>query len=126
MVKTPATNLLCTPSTSMYWLSRNFTRAWAMVNLVVVMFAPCMNANLSINSEPMWERACSRMRCVSHPIHLLIHRIREQARSHSLARVRFEGFAGGRCLPRLPAEYPPTHARFPQKAQTTGNRHTQC
>ena len=30
----------------------------------------------------MWERACSRMRCVSQLIHGLIHRIREQARSH--------------------------------------------
>ena len=32
----------------------------------------------------MWERACSRMQCVSQQIHRLIHRIREQARSHSL------------------------------------------
>jgi len=30
----------------------------------------------------MWERACSRMQCVSQHIHWLIHRIREQARSH--------------------------------------------
>src|SRR5450830_1422860 len=40
IVNTPATNLLCTPSTSMYWLSRNSTRAWAMVNRVVVMSRP--------------------------------------------------------------------------------------
>ena len=32
----------------------------------------------------MWERACSRMQCVSQQIHWLIQRIREQARSHSL------------------------------------------
>ena len=30
----------------------------------------------------MWERACSRMQCVSQQIHWLSHRIREQARSH--------------------------------------------
>ncbi|MRU50435.1 hypothetical protein FIV37_09000 [Pseudomonas gessardii] len=30
----------------------------------------------------MWERACSRWRCISQPIHWLIHRHREQARSH--------------------------------------------
>ncbi len=31
---------------------------------------------------PLWERACSRMRCISQCICKLIHRIREQARSH--------------------------------------------
>ncbi|MPR04847.1 hypothetical protein F0169_23895 [Pseudomonas sp. MAFF 212408] len=31
----------------------------------------------------MWERACSRMRCVSRYIWRLIQRIREQARSHT-------------------------------------------
>ena len=36
----------------------------------------------------MWERACSRMQCVSQQIHWLIHRIREQARSHIFDRVR--------------------------------------
>ncbi|AZP71802.1 hypothetical protein EJJ20_20610 [Pseudomonas poae] len=36
----------------------------------------------------MWERACSRMQCVSQHIHWLIHRIREQARSHIFDRVR--------------------------------------
>ncbi|QBQ14076.1 hypothetical protein DCC84_31935 [Pseudomonas sp. SXM-1] len=30
----------------------------------------------------MWERACSRMRCVSQRKCRLIYRIREQARSH--------------------------------------------
>ncbi len=30
----------------------------------------------------MWERACSRMRCVIQRIRRLIQRIREQARSH--------------------------------------------
>ena len=30
----------------------------------------------------MWERACSRMRCISLHMHPLTHRIREQARSH--------------------------------------------
>ncbi|TFB40030.1 hypothetical protein E3W21_15295 [Pseudomonas sp. F01002] len=30
----------------------------------------------------MWDRACSRMRCVRQLICRLIHRIREQARSH--------------------------------------------
>ncbi|TFY88802.1 hypothetical protein DYL59_14290 [Pseudomonas kairouanensis] len=31
----------------------------------------------------MWERACSRKRCISHPMHQLKDRIREQARSHN-------------------------------------------
>ena len=35
----------------------------------------------------MWERACSRMQCVSQQINWLIHRIREQARSHIFDRV---------------------------------------
>ncbi|TSD76950.1 hypothetical protein FFI16_011165 [Pseudomonas sp. KBS0710] len=30
----------------------------------------------------MWERACSRMRYLSRQMYWLIHRIREQARSH--------------------------------------------
>ena len=30
----------------------------------------------------MWERACSRRRCVSQYIWRLNHRLREQARSH--------------------------------------------
>ena len=30
----------------------------------------------------MWERACSRMQCVSQQIHWLNYRFREQARSH--------------------------------------------
>ncbi|RRW58746.1 hypothetical protein EGJ55_00540 [Pseudomonas moraviensis] len=32
--------------------------------------------------EPLWERACSRMRCTSHCTHRLAGRLREQARSH--------------------------------------------
>ncbi|SDZ68320.1 hypothetical protein SAMN05216247_12135 [Pseudomonas salomonii] len=40
----------------------------------------------------MWERACSRMRCDSQHMKRLIHRIREQARSHT---YRFaQGFSG--------------------------------
>ena len=31
----------------------------------------------------MWERACSRRRSVSQQMYRLIHRFREQARSHS-------------------------------------------
>ncbi len=30
----------------------------------------------------MWERACSRMRFISHQMYRLTHRFREQARSH--------------------------------------------
>ncbi|TSD79628.1 hypothetical protein FFI16_025415 [Pseudomonas sp. KBS0710] len=30
----------------------------------------------------MWERACSRRRCVSQQVYRLIRRFREQARSH--------------------------------------------
>ncbi|MBD0678236.1 hypothetical protein CGA21_06115 [Pseudomonas sp. PSB11] len=40
----------------------------------------------------MWERACSRKRRVSQYICRLIHRFREQARSHSF---KSQGF---RCL----------------------------
>ncbi|TPG75684.1 hypothetical protein EAH78_19175 [Pseudomonas arsenicoxydans] len=35
-----------------------------------------------IDTEPLWERACSRRRCVSHHKYRLTHRLREQARSH--------------------------------------------
>ncbi|TFY84172.1 hypothetical protein DYL59_30545 [Pseudomonas kairouanensis] len=38
----------------------------------------------------MWERACSRIQSVSHRIHRLKHRIREQARSHILMCVAFK------------------------------------
>ncbi len=39
----------------------------------------------------MWERACSRIRCVIQRIRRLSHRIREQARSHiSLAHTLIE------------------------------------
>ncbi|SDU09168.1 alginate biosynthesis protein AlgK [Pseudomonas yamanorum] len=31
----------------------------------------------------MWERACSRKRCISHVMYQLKDRIREQARSHT-------------------------------------------
>ncbi|TWR45664.1 hypothetical protein DA482_12425 [Pseudomonas fluorescens] len=35
-----------------------------------------------MNAFQLWERACSRRRCVSQHIRQLIHRFREQARSH--------------------------------------------
>ncbi len=35
----------------------------------------------------MWERACSRMRWISHRMHQLTHRFREQARSHIFDRI---------------------------------------
>ncbi|PMU18738.1 hypothetical protein C1X89_19620 [Pseudomonas sp. GP01-A8] len=40
----------------------------------------------------MWERrcddsTCSRRRCVSHRMHQLTHRFREQARSHIFDRI---------------------------------------
>ena len=38
---------------------------------------------LEAERNQMWERACSRRRCVSQLIWQLTHRIREQARSHS-------------------------------------------
>ena len=42
---------------------------------------------------PLWERACSRMRCVIHHQCCLTHRFREQARSHILTEsvLRFVG-----------------------------------
>ncbi|PTC27380.1 hypothetical protein C9382_16880 [Pseudomonas aylmerensis] len=42
----------------------------------------------------MWERACSRMRQISHPLQPLTHRFREQARSHSFDRSSGLGFGG--------------------------------
>ncbi|PTT04940.1 hypothetical protein DBR24_02245 [Pseudomonas sp. HMWF006] len=43
--------------------------------------------------QPLWERACSRRRRNGHPLYWLIHRFREQARSHreiySLQRAAF-------------------------------------
>ncbi|MBR7216152.1 hypothetical protein E1K68_25885 [Pseudomonas sp. B2021] len=40
-----------------------------------------------VQHPPIWERACSRMRCVSQHFRQLIHRIREQPRSHRFNRV---------------------------------------
>ncbi|MRU49167.1 hypothetical protein FIV37_02420 [Pseudomonas gessardii] len=39
----------------------------------------------------MWERACSRLRCVIQRIGRLLHRYREQARSHIVDRVSNPG-----------------------------------
>ncbi|AMW83765.1 hypothetical protein AK972_2965 [Pseudomonas yamanorum] len=36
----------------------------------------------TIGTGSMWERACSRKRWFSQPIHRLAHRLRAQARSH--------------------------------------------
>jgi hypothetical protein len=42
----------------------------------------------------MWELACLRKRCISHQMHQLTHRLREQARSHRGILV-WLGYAGG-------------------------------
>ena len=42
----------------------------------------CIPGPLKPPHNPLWERACSRKRCVSHLIRYLAHRLREQARSH--------------------------------------------
>src|SRR5471030_1697936 len=39
-------------------------------------------ASLKPCTTPLWERACSRKRCVSHRIYRLNHRLRGQAHSH--------------------------------------------
>jgi hypothetical protein len=41
----------------------------------------------SVNEKPMWERACSRRRLHIQHLCRLIHRFREQARSHSFDRI---------------------------------------
>ncbi|AUO21737.1 hypothetical protein C0058_06935 [Pseudomonas sp. NC02] len=41
----------------------------------------CPSSSLQVLA---YKRACSRKRCVSHLMYQLIHRIREQARSHIL------------------------------------------
>ncbi|MRJ21314.1 hypothetical protein FRT60_13380 [Pseudomonas haemolytica] len=54
----------------------------------------------------MWERACSRMRSVSHRGCRLIYRIREQARSHTLiccGLKSWPGSTGVRATPPWPA-----------------------
>ncbi|GAB5338187.1 hypothetical protein PFUM301598_36930 [Pseudomonas fluorescens] len=38
----------------------------------------------------MWERACSRIGCVSQQMHRLTHRIREQTRSHNGLGAHFQ------------------------------------
>ncbi|PTC16145.1 hypothetical protein C0J26_27885 [Pseudomonas baetica] len=43
----------------------------------------------SLKAHPLWERACSRMRWVIQLIRRLVHRFREQARSHSFDRGDF-------------------------------------
>ncbi|AUO24987.1 hypothetical protein C0058_24555 [Pseudomonas sp. NC02] len=47
----------------------------------------------------MWERACSRMRWISHRMYQLIHRFREQARSHrGLGNLRIVKLALIQCI----------------------------
>ncbi|AUO24095.1 hypothetical protein C0058_19655 [Pseudomonas sp. NC02] len=59
----------------------------------------------------MWERVCSRTRCISQPIRRLTPRFREQARSHtetpasagstfSYCRYRRSWFLSGKSAPR--------------------------
>ncbi|TKK42766.1 hypothetical protein PflCFBP13517_04495 [Pseudomonas fluorescens] len=43
---------------------------------------PDAERNAQGNAVPMWERACSRRRCISQYQCLLGRRLREQARSH--------------------------------------------
>ena len=50
--------------------------------------------------KQMWEVACSRKRCASHPMHWLIHRIREQAPSHILTCARLGYFLALALAPR--------------------------
>ncbi|QHG21652.1 hypothetical protein GDV60_01810 [Pseudomonas sp. DTU12.1] len=38
----------------------------------------------------MWERACSRMRCASHRMCWLTHRVREQARTFTVFQPQIE------------------------------------
>ncbi|MGR3886002.1 hypothetical protein FW764_03355 [Pseudomonas sp. 1152_12] len=42
-----------------------------------------------VTESKMWERACSRIRCVIQHIGRLLHRLREQARSHILTSFQF-------------------------------------
>ena len=48
----------------------------------------------------MWERACSRRRCISHRMYRLTHRFREQARSHIFDRVHIGSVLGQKSLHR--------------------------
>ncbi|WP_439865051.1 hypothetical protein [Pseudomonas antarctica] len=52
------------------------------------LFFPGRIAVFLMYEDQLWERACSRMRCISQQIHQLTHRLREQARSHSFDRVQ--------------------------------------
>ena len=42
--------------------------------------------SLPINTNHLWERACSRKRCISQRLHQLTDRFREQARYYALKR----------------------------------------
>ncbi|PKH84266.1 hypothetical protein CXF97_02295 [Pseudomonas sp. Choline-02u-1] len=41
-----------------------------------------IGASIRLGTDLRWERACSRMRCISRHQYCMTHRIREQARSH--------------------------------------------
>ncbi|RFP95345.1 hypothetical protein DA482_27375 [Pseudomonas fluorescens] len=78
----------------------------------------------------MWERACSRMRCDSQRVKRLIHRIREQARSHT-ARLPFGACCVGqsafifkfRSLPWLsPFPAPPSSSAWRVPSGSTAGR----
>ncbi|CAI8782357.1 hypothetical protein EMIT0P43_190051 [Pseudomonas jessenii] len=43
---------------------------------------PPLNPDFQNDKNPLWERACSRMRWVRRQLCRLTQRIREQARSH--------------------------------------------
>ncbi len=51
--------------------------------------APHWGVLIAVIDDSMWERACSRKRCVIQHMHRMTYRIREQARSHN----------GGVCKP---------------------------
>ncbi|PWE39497.1 hypothetical protein C9I50_18895 [Pseudomonas prosekii] len=57
-----------------------------------------LNGSLQTTREPMWERACSRLRPASHHPSRLNRRYREQARSHR-GSLLIVGIGAGRFNP---------------------------
>ena len=79
-----------------HWL---FCRNWVSVGAGL----PAMASPRSTwkNTFQMWERACSRRWWISRHMYQLTHRIREQARSHSL--IQFFQVVRGACIAGKPA-----------------------
>ncbi|CAI8755806.1 hypothetical protein EMIT093MI4_150106 [Pseudomonas sp. IT-93MI4] len=62
-------------------------------------------------TDPLWERACSRMQCVIQHKFRLIRRIREQARSHR-GECAIQDICDG--IKKCPCSFEPGHFSLPR------------